>query len=130
MQQGFPITIKFDSQINVDRKMTVAANKVEMWINFTALKNGWYADERCVLEMEFILLEKQRLQEIIDQHANEKWQIEDNQQFAIIHDKDKTQADAYIAIDAAQTEYFEAKLKTNIITIANIVVKDYGFVEI
>lgn len=130
MQQGFPITIKFDATIKVDEKMTVAASKVEMWINFAALKNGWYADESCVLEIEFILLESKRLEEIISKHANTKWQIEDNQQFAIIHDKAKTQADAYIAIDAAQNDYFEATLKTTIITIANIIIKDYGFIAI
>lgn len=110
--------------------MTIAANKVEMWINFTALKNGWYADESLVLEVEFILLESKRLEEIISKHANQRWQIEDTQQFAIIHDKDNTHVDAYIAIEPTQSDYFEAKLKTTIITIANIVVKEYGFVEI
>lgn len=130
MQQGFPITIKFDSQISLDRKATVAASKVEMWVNFSALKSGWYADESCVLEVEFILLEQNRLNEMITKHGNEQWQIEDNQQFAIIHDKAKTHVDAYVAIETEQHEHFEVKLKASIATIANIIAKDYLFTEI
>jgi hypothetical protein len=64
MSQGFPIIIKLDPQLAaVNKTIKAMLSKTEMWINFAALKNGWYSDPNCVLEFEFTLLSTDQLTE-------------------------------------------------------------------
>lgn len=129
MHQGFPITIQFDSTLNIPSPIAAIASKTEMWINFAALKNGWYADESCVLSFEFILVNNARLEQIITKHSNAQWQTSPTH-FTYLHQKEKTQVEAYLAVNAKTTAQFESQLKQYISEVCNNVVVEYGFVGV
>jgi hypothetical protein len=129
MQQGFPIVINLDPQLAAANKaMAAIVSKTQMWINFGALKNGWYSDESCVLEFEFMLVENNQFKPKLADLNQQDWVINHAKQYAFNHDHSHTKVAALIGVQTSEMSDFEVNLKTRLAEIANLVIKDYGFV--
>lgn len=129
MQDGFPIAITIHPDLSPRLgKAAMIAAKTEAWINFQALKAGWYADESCVLNFDFTLMTR----EIFDQHRSNmttsNWTVSADENTAFFHDRNSAQTTAFIVIRARDLVAFEQVLQNRLVSVANLVVKDYGLV--
>ncbi len=117
MQQGLPITITAEKQFS--RSLKPLLNKLEMWINYQALKVNWYGSENCTLLFDFSLvrtIDEKSLQINID-----NWITETG--YAYCYDASNSQTTAFIAVnDLLQNGVgIEKAIKERIIFVANIV---------
>lgn len=122
MQQGPPITIMADGQFSSSLKPLL--NKLEMWINFEALKNDWYSDEGMTLCFDFTLV--RTLKEKSDSLLIGNWVAGSG--YAYHYQSNHQTTVAFIAIADLVTNGvgIEQAIKSRLITVANSVAQQHG----
>ena len=93
MQQGLPITIAADGQFSNSLKPLLA--RLEMWINFQALKADWYGNEDCILSFDFTLV--RTLEEKMQHLTADNWTVASG--YAYHYDSSRLTTIAFIAVD-------------------------------
>ena len=122
MQQNLPITIVADGQFS--DSLNPLLSKLEMWINFQALKANWYGNEDCILTFDFSLIKK--LEEKTQQMMADNWTIESG--YAYHYDCSRLITIAFIAIDdlVKGRVGIEQAIKARLKTVANIIALQHG----
>lgn len=95
MQQGFPITITITADDRFSSSLKPLLAKLEMWINFQALKADWYGKEDHVLTFDFNLV--RTLDEKAEQLISESWIVEPG--YAYHYENSRLMTIAFIAVD-------------------------------
>lgn len=123
MQQGLPITIVADSQFSSSLKPLLS--KLEMWINFQALKADWYGNEDYSLSFDFTLI--RTLDEKIQYLTAESWTV--NSGYAYQHESSSLTTIAFIAVDdfLQGTVGIEQAIKRRLIKVTNTIALQHGF---
>ncbi|QYK12198.1 hypothetical protein K0I63_15840 [Shewanella rhizosphaerae] len=126
MQQGFPITITADDRFSSSLKPLLA--KLEMWINFQALKADWYGKEDHVLTFDFTLL--RTLDEKAEQLSSENWIVEPG--YAYHYENCRLMTIAFIAVDdlVERGTGIEQEIKSRLVAVANAVGLQHGFIKL
>ena len=122
MQTDLPITVAGDEKFSTSLKPLL--NKLEMWINYQALKANWYGDEACTLRIEFTLI--RTLQEKAPQLSAAQWTEAPG--YAYLHDSKELKTVAYIAVtDIVQRRTgIEQAIKERLIAVASLVAQQHG----
>ena len=126
MQQGLPITIAADGQFSNSLKPLLT--KLEMWINFQALKADWYGNEDCTLSFDFTLV---RTLEAKTQHLTaDNWTVESG--YAYHYDSSRLTTIAFIAVDdlGQSCVGIEQAIKARLTGVANIIALQHGFLAL
>lgn len=128
-QETPPIKVVADQTFS--SALSPLLNKLEMWINFQALKADWYGNEACILSFHFTLvrvLTDDLL--IVDQEKNttirkEDWIIDNN--VAFYFQENNLTTIAYIAVaDLIKTKTnIESEIKKRLIQVTNTIAKQY-----
>lgn len=115
MQAALPITIGADEKFSDSLKPLL--HKLEMWINFQALKSNWYGNEDCTLCFEFTLI--RALAEKTPLLSHDDWIIESG--YAYYYDPSTLKTTAFIAVaDLVQAGVaIEQAIKNRLTTITN-----------
>ena len=123
MQQRLPITIAADGQFS--NSLTSLLSKLEAWINFQALKAGWYGSEDCILSFDFTLI--RTLEEKTQHLTAGNWIIESG--YAYHYNNSHLTTIAFIAVDdlAQSGVDIERAIKARLATIANMIAAQHGF---
>lgn len=107
-------------------------NKLEMWINFQALKAGWYGNETCILSFHFTLVraltdDLQFISKEMKTKINKEDWIFDNNTAYCYQPKNLT-TNAYIAVaDLIKTKTnIESEIKNRLIQVINIIAKQHA----
>lgn len=126
MQEALPITITADE--NFSSALRPLLHKLEMWINFQALKANWYGDEDLTLVFNFTLV--RTLEEKSKEMAEKDWLVETG--FAYHYEKDTFTTSAFIAIaDLVKNKTgVEQAIKSRLTRVANAVAKKHGLVAL
>ena len=135
MKNGFPIVldpqallVEIDDSLKPLVQSTVPT--VEAWLNFEALKAGWYGDQSKVLNFTFRLVTTSAFERQMQSTGQLAWQISENRQTAHIHQSKTLNTLALLAFDDNGLSDFEATLKQIAFQVANQVAVVYGFVDI
>jgi|GEM_PF-6812029 len=122
MQQGLPITIAADGQFSNSLKPLLT--KLEMWINFQALKADWYGNEDYTLSFDFTLV--RTLEEKIQHLTAENWIVESG--YAYHYKSSRLTTIAFIAVDdlVQGGVGIEQAIKARLIAVANAVANSVG----
>lgn len=122
MQPGLPITILADDQFS--SSLTPLLNKLEMWINFQALKADWYGNEHKTLTFDFTLIKtlNEKKADLITKH----WVVESG--FAYHHESSQLTTVAFIAVDDLLQNGvgIEQAIKSRLINVANTIASQHG----
>lgn len=121
MQQGFPITVRVDEKLSQVGPIT---STIEAWINFQALKSGWFADEACILSFDFVVVSPSLFTDRTAGLDTQNWTVETDSGLAFCHDRKQLKVEAFIALGPVG---FEEALKMKLVEVANRIVGDYGF---
>ena len=123
MQQGLLITIAADGQFS--NSLNPLLSKLEAWINFQALKAGWYGSEDCILSFDFTLI--RRLEEKTQHLTAGNWIVESG--YAYHYNSSSLTTIAFIAVDdLAQSGIgIERAIKARLAAVANIIALQHGF---
>ncbi|QYJ81727.1 hypothetical protein [Shewanella aegiceratis] len=126
MQQGFPITITADDRFSSSLKPLLA--KLEMWINFQALKADWYGKEDHILSFDFTLV--RTLDEKAEQLISESWIVEPG--YAYHYESSRLMTIAFIAVDdlLQRGTAIEQEIKSRLVAVANAVGQQHGLITI
>ncbi|MCP4320361.1 MAG: hypothetical protein GY787_00580 [Alteromonadales bacterium] len=126
MQQGLPITISADGQFSDSLKPLLY--KLEMWINYQALKVNWYGSEDCTLLFDFLLV--RRVEERSEQPTNENWIIESG--YSYYYNSSSSKTTAFIAVnDLLQNGVgIEKSIKARLVAVANTVAQQHGLLPL
>ncbi|WP_415227625.1 hypothetical protein [Psychromonas sp.] len=126
MQQGLPITIAADGQFSNSLKPLL--NKLEMWINFQALKANWYGNEDCILSFDYTLV--RTLEEKIKHLTADNWIVGSG--YAYHYDSSSLTTTAFIAVgDLGQSSVgIEQAIKARLTAVANIIALQHGFLAL
>jgi len=125
MQANPPMTIIADKSFSSALKPLL--HKLEMWINFQALKADWYGDEDHILIFNYTLvrtLEEKKLMKA------DNWIIKTG--FAYHYQSENLTTHAYIAIaDIVKHKTgIEQAIKSRLTRVANAVGKEHGLITI
>lgn len=122
MQQGLPITIVADGQFS--NSLTPLLKKLEMWINFQALKADWYGNADCTLLFDFSLI--RTLEEKTQQLDTDNWIVTTGS--AYHYDNSRLKTVAFIALDDLLQNGvgIEQSIKARLTTVANTIAKQHG----
>jgi hypothetical protein len=134
MQQGFPLVVNVDMSLSGALKgLPSVAAKIQAWINFAALKAAWYADETCVVEIEFTLMDEPTFSEKTTNLSPSKWTVEPTKGFALTHDKSTFKAQVLLGFSSKETQNctassaaLEPLLQSKLTHTANLIGRDYG----
>jgi hypothetical protein len=119
--ETLPITISADESFST--ALTPLLHKLEMWINFQALKANWYGDEACVLTFHYTIV--RTLAEKASEMSEAEWQVD--QGFAYHYHSDTLTTQAFIAIaDLVQQKTgIEQAIKSRLTRVANAIAKQH-----
>lgn len=122
MEIDIPIMISADGQFSKEFKPLVS--KLEMWLNFQALKSNWYSNEDCILSFNFLLIKS--LQDKAQQLDAREWTVESG--FAYHFDPISLKTEAYIAINDLKDSNIniEQELKSRLTSVTNIIALQHG----
>lgn len=123
MQQGLPITINADSAFS--KALPALANKLEMWLNFQALKANWYGNEETVLTFDFTLV--RALEDKKQDMKTDSWVVKSD--YAYHYDSHRLNTIALIPVaDLLNGEIaIEQAIKKRLTEVTNIIGKQHGF---
>ena len=126
MQETLPITVTADERFSNSIKPLL--NKLEMWLNFQALKANWYGDEDLTLIFDFTLV--RTLEEKTKNMSADNWTIETG--FAYHYESSNQTTIAFIAIaDLVQNKTgVEQSIKSRLTRVANAIAKQHSLVLI
>lgn len=126
MQQGLPITIVADGQFSNSLKPLLA--KLEAWINFQALKAGWYGNEECILSFDFTLI--RALEEKMQQLTADNWIVDSG--YAYHYNSSRLTTIAFIALDDLDKSAMgtEQAIKARLTAVANIIALQHGLLAL
>ncbi|WP_143870591.1 hypothetical protein [Catenovulum sediminis] len=119
--QDFPIGICAKSiQVAGDLNAEKAATLLEAWINFEALKVGWFADESQIISLQCKIIPLDAFsQQLKNQQSNMRvCSIDDAQQLALFYCKTQQCYFAYIAHNTS-VSITQGKLKFKLHWVAN-----------
>lgn len=121
MQDRLPITIVADGQFS--KALQPLLSKLEMWINYQALKANWYGNEACSLTFDFSLIRS----------LPEKTQVNTKHWiaapgYAYQYESSNLTTTAFIAVEdlIKHGEGIEQAIKSRLIAIANIIATQHG----
>lgn len=119
MYNSLPITVVADQTFS--SALTPLIKKLEMWINFQALKANWYEDERIILSFNFMLVKTIEEKQL----TTEYWVIDTG--IAYQHQSNNLNTQALIAIaDLVKiNEGIEQAIKNRLIQVANAIAKQH-----
>lgn len=122
MQVDIPMTINADEQFLNEIKPLLS--KLEMWMNFQALKSNWYANEDRIYSFDFTLIKS--LQDKSQELEADVWIVEDA--FAYAHDPISLKTEAYIIVKDLKGSHFsiEQEIKSRLTSVANIIALQHG----
>ena len=123
MQDKLPITITSEGQFS--NALTPLLHKLEMWLNFQALKANWYENEESILAFHFTLI--RQLEEKPQVSLANHWTIGPG--YAFLYHSDKLTTNAYITIaDLVKNPHnIEHTIKSRLTEVTNAVVIQHGF---
>ena len=128
-QETLPIKIVADQSFS--SALTPLLNKLEMWINFQALKANWYGDNACILSFHFTLVRSLTedlpfINNEVSLEANKEHCIIDNNVAYCYQQKNLTTT-AYIAVtDLIKTKTnIESEIKKRLIQVTNSIAKKH-----
>ncbi|MCL1041816.1 hypothetical protein L2712_09200 [Shewanella marisflavi] len=126
MQQGFPITITADDRFSSSLKPLLA--KLEMWINFQALKADWYGKEDHVLTFDFTLV--RTLDDKAEQLTLDNWIVEPG--YAYHYESCRLMTIAFIAVDdlLERGTGIEQEIKSRFVAVANAIGQQHGLISL
>ena len=136
MQAALPITITADGQFS--SSLDPLLNKLEMWINYQALKAQWFANETCSLYFDFKLIRS--LDEKAQLTSDNQWVVTpgyayhyDNNNLNIspnnsINNNNVYNTTAYIAVaDLVKGGVgIEQAIKSRLTAVTNIIAAQHG----
>lgn len=126
MQQDVPITIKADGQFSHSLKPLLS--NLEMWINYQALKAGWYANEDHTLCFDFTLI--RTLDEKTQYFSAENWTVASG--YAYHYESHHLTTTAFIALDdlIKSGVGIEQAIKQRLINVTNTIALQHGFLAL
>ncbi|QYJ93070.1 hypothetical protein [Shewanella spartinae] len=126
MQQGFPITFTADDRFSSLLKPLLA--KLEMWINFQALKADWYGKEDHILTFDFTLIRS--LDDKAELLTSENWIVEPG--YAYHYGSSRLNTIAFIAVDdlLERGTGIEQEIKSRLVAVANAVGQQHGLIAL
>jgi hypothetical protein len=129
-QETLPIQIIADQTFS--SALNPLLNKLEMWINFQALKANWYGDDACILSFHFTLV--RALADDLSFISSEKnaeinkedWIIDNH--VAYCYQQKNLTTSAYIAVtDLIKTKTnIESDIKKRLIQVTNTIAKKHA----
>lgn len=125
-EEMLPITITADEDFS--SALRPLLHKLEMWINFQALKADWYGDENHVLTFHYMFVKT--LDDKKQDMAVDNWVIEKG--FAYHYQNSNLTTNAFIEItDLVKNQTgVEQAIKSRITRVANAVAKKHGLVAL
>lgn len=119
MHDSLPITVAADQAFS--STLAPLIKKLEMWINFQALKANWYQDERIILSFNFMLVKTIEEKQLPLEH----WVVDTG--VAYQHQSNNLNTQALIAIEdlIKINKGIEQAIKNRLIRVANAVAKQY-----
>jgi len=119
--ETLPITVNADDSFST--ALTPLLHKLEMWINFQALKANWYGDESCILTFHYTIV--RTLAEKVDEMPEAEWQVD--QGFAYRYNSETLTTQAFIAIAdlVQQNTGIEQTIKSRMTRVANAIAKQH-----
>ncbi|WP_065187830.1 hypothetical protein [Shewanella woodyi] len=135
MQEDLPITIAADGQFSSALKPLLM--KLEMWINFQALKADWYGNEDFILSFDFTLVRSldEKVQQITATGADsnesaESWVVK--QGYAYHYQSSHLMTIAFIAVDDLLEDGvgIEQAIKDRMTSVANVVASQHGLLAV
>jgi len=121
-----PITIVADSKFPDSLKPSI--NKLEMWLNFQALKANWYGDESFILTFNFTILRtlEEKQQHLLDHNYTVEFG------YAFYYDEVALTTTAYIAVAdlAKQKVGVEKAIKNRLTTVTNKIAAQYALLPL
>ena len=126
MKQSLPITLTTDGHFSDLLKPLIT--KLELWINFQALKADWYSNEDYALSFDFIII--RTLEEKSQQLTADNWSEETG--YAYHFDSSNLSTIAFIAIDDISKKGIgiEKAIKDRLTTVANIIALKNGLLPL
>ncbi len=129
MQQELPITIAADGQFSNSLKPLLT--KLEMWINFQALKADWYCNEDFTLSFDFTLVRtlEEKTQHLTAAGAG-SWIVEPG--YAYHYESSRLTTIAFIAVDdlVQGGVGIEQAIKARLAGVANTIALQHGFLAL
>ena len=121
--EALPITIIADNQFSSSLKPLL--KKLEIWLNFQALKANWFADEDFILSFHFTFIKTLEAKSQYFQENN--YTIEPG--YAFSYNENNLTTTAFIAIAdlAKNPKNIEQKIKERLTKVANIIAKKHDF---
>jgi len=126
MQQGLPITITADGQFSDSLKPLL--NKLEMWINYQALKVNWYCSEDCTLAFNFCIV--RTIDEKLHQPTEANWIIESGYSYCYDSNSSKTMALIAVTDLLKNGVGIEKAIKTRLTSVTNIIAQQHGLLPL
>ncbi|WP_299660986.1 hypothetical protein [uncultured Psychromonas sp.] len=119
MYNSLPITVVADQTFS--SVLSPLIKKLEMWINFQALKANWYEDERIILSINFMLVKTIEEKQLTTEH----WVVDTG--IAYQHQGNNLNTQALIAIaDLVKlNKGIEQAIKNRLIQVANAIAKQH-----
>jgi hypothetical protein len=126
MQQALPITIVADGQFS--NALNPLLSKLEMWINFQALKADWYGNEDASLSFDFSLI--RTLEEKQQHFSTDNWIVESG--YAYHYNSCNLTTIAFIAVDdlVHNGVGIEQTIKARLTSVANIIALQHGLLAL
>lgn len=126
MQDKLPISIKADSQF--PNSITPLLNKLEMWINFQALKADWYSNEDYILSFDFTILRNLQRKALSIDTIN--WIVE--RDYAYQYDRKLLKTTAFIEVDdiVKNGVGIEKAIKARLTKVANHIALQHGLLPL
>jgi hypothetical protein len=133
-KQGFPLSITVeDKLVSTVKPSGPVASKLEAWVNFEALKSGWYEDENRVVECDITVLTVEQLAEKMNNQKADDWVIAPDKTSAVYFAPSSFDVYALIPMTqqqvsdfAATSSNFEPWLKFNLLGVVNQIASRYG----
>ncbi|TEW49867.1 hypothetical protein [Psychromonas algicola] len=124
--EALPITITADQGFS--SALRPLLHKLEMWINFQALKADWYGDENHVLTFNYMFVKT--LEDKKQEMKVDNWVVEKG--FAYHYQSSSLTTNAFIEIsDLVKNKTgIEQAIKSRLTRVANAVAKKHGLVAL
>jgi len=126
MQDKLPITISSDGQFS--SALAPLLHKLEMWLNFQALKANWYENEKHILSFHFTLI--RQLTEKPQVSKTNHWTV--NPGYAFLYDSEQLTTHAYITIEdlVKNPKNIEHTIKYRLTEVTNTIATQHGLTSI
>jgi len=126
MQPTLPITVAADGRFSDSLRPLL--NKLEMWINYQALKANWYGHEGAHLCFDFRLV--RRLDEKKQQFDDAPWIVSDGYAYHYQATTFHTQAFIAVADIVNNGVAIEQSIKARLVSVANRIASQHGFKDL